>query len=201
MIDNFKQIRDMLEFRSQDDFYFLQILQRKKDHKAGKVNGTNNNSRLIRAYYVHSLEYFDFIEPEVKELCKLFNARAGINLNRRSYEKMSLQMLRKVTDQIMNKSFNKAHAAYNTVCGAYNHESDKTWIIDIDEPYQLEKQYLNELQDRINDFEPEGNKIKAIIPSKSGIHLITKPFNLEKFRNFKYSIDVHRNNPTNLFIP
>jgi hypothetical protein len=39
MIDNFGKIRDMLEFRNKDDFYFLQILQRKKDHVAGKVNG------------------------------------------------------------------------------------------------------------------------------------------------------------------
>lgn len=30
-----------------------------------KVNGVNNNSRLVKAYYVNSLEYLDFITPEI----------------------------------------------------------------------------------------------------------------------------------------
>ena len=100
MIDNFGKIRDMLEFRNKDDFYFLQILQRKKDHVVDKVNGSNNNSRLIKAYYIKNLEHFDFIKPEIIKLCKLFNARAGINLNRRSFYRIVLQQLRKFTDQL-----------------------------------------------------------------------------------------------------
>lgn len=110
MINNFKQVKDLLEFRSEDDFYFLQILQRKKDHKVGKVNGTNNNSRLIKAYYVKSLEHLEFIEPEIIQLCVIFNARAGINLNRRSFKKMQLQHLKKITDQLLNRT----HILWNT---------------------------------------------------------------------------------------
>lgn len=204
MVNNFEQIRGMLDFRSRDHFYLLQILQRKKDHKIGKVNGTNNNSRLIKAYQVRSLEYFDFIKPEIIELCKLFNARAGFNLNRRSYEKMSLQLLRKVADQIMNKSFDKAHAAYNTVCGAYNHESDKSWIIDLDAiDIERNPNIETELTDFIYDIEPKGSKIIAKIPSKTGFHLISKPFNLSTFKtSFKFKeSEIHKNNPTNLFIP
>lgn len=206
MVDNFDQIRKLISFRSTDDFYFLQILQRKKDHKEMKVNGSNNNSRLIKAYYIHSLEYFDFIKPEVIELCKLFNARAGINLNRRSYEKMSLQLLRKVADQIMNKSFNKSYKAYSSVVGAYQHESDKTWIIDVDAD---QIHLCDDIEDHITNIQPIGNKLIAKIPSKSGYHLITKPFNLKdakknavtKLDNWFSKIEVHRNNPTNLYIP
>ena len=98
----------------------------------GNVNGTNNNSRLIKAYYIKSLEHFEFVMPEIIEICKIFNARAGINLNRRSFEKLSFQHLKKITDQILNKDFNKSHRAYNTVCGTHSNESDKTWLIDID---------------------------------------------------------------------
>lgn len=77
MTDNFDKIIPLLNWRTSDDFYFLQILQRKKDHKEGiKVNGANNNSRLIKAYYVKSLESLNFYKPKIIELCKLFNARA-----------------------------------------------------------------------------------------------------------------------------
>ena len=51
MVDNFKLIRDYLKFESEDDFYFLQIVQRKKDGPGPngiKVTGTNNKSRSIK---------------------------------------------------------------------------------------------------------------------------------------------------------
>src|SRR5690606_34154535 len=178
MIDNFDQIRRLLDFRSKDDFYFVQILQRKKDHIIGKVNGCNNNSRLIKAYYIRSLEYFDFIKPEIIELCKLFQARAGINLNRRSFKNMALQNLRKITDQILNEDYIHAPKAYSSVCGMYSNESDKTWIIDIDD-----KEYVSyELKSYIDTLRPEGDKFITEIPSKNGYHIITRPFDLQAFK-------------------
>ena len=201
MINNFHLIKPLLKFESKDDFYFIQILQRKKDHKQGKVNGTNNNSRLIKAYYVYSEEYLDFITPEIIELCKLFNARAGINLNRRSFEKMALQHLKKVTDQIINKSFDKAAKAYPSVVGAFSNESDKRWILDIDDPVENEIN-MPAISDYIDTLQPIGEqKTVAIMPSKSGFHIITRPFNLKDFKEKYPEIEVHKNNPTNLYIP
>jgi len=200
MIDNFDKIRNLLEFRSQDDFYFLQILQRKKDNEKGKVNGSNNNSRLIKAYYIKNLEHFDFIKPEIIELCKSFNARAGINLNRRSFYRMALQHLRKVTDQIISKNYDKSHKAYSSVVGAYNDDSDKKWIIDID---VANMDIVDDTIDLITNIQPYGNKELAILPSKNGWHIITSPFNLADFKMQPESkdIEVHKNNPTNLYIP
>lgn len=204
-VNNFELIRPLLEFRTEDDFYFIQVLQRKKDFKDGqKVNGTNNNSRLVKAYYVNSIEYFDFIEKEVIQLCEVFNARAGINLNRRSYEKMALQHLKKITDQLINKSFNKAHKAYSSVVGSFMQESDKKWILDID--YKDIKGggvELLHLNDCLEQCDPVGFKTIAEIPSRSGKHIITSPFNLKQFREFTdfSMIEIHKNNPTNLYIP
>lgn len=199
MINNFDKIKPLLKFNSEDDFYFLQILQRKKDHKDSKfkVNGTNNNSRLVKAYYINSLEYFEFIRNEVICLCEVFNARAGINLNKRSYEKMALQHLKKCTDQILNKDFKKACKAYNTVLGAYNHDSDKKWIIDIDDK-EVSPLMLAHID---HHCEPIGQKIYTIIPSKNGWHVITKPFNVLTFKEKYPDIEIHKNNPTNLYIP
>lgn len=198
-VNNFPLIREILEFRTKDDFYFVQVLQRKKDakEKGMKVNGTNNNSRLIKPYYIGSLEYFDFVTPEIIQLCEVFNARGCINLNRRSYEKMALQHLRKVTDQIINVDHAKSYKAYPSVCGAYSHESDKTWLLDIDD-FDTDDQ---EIIDFIKDLQPEGDKYIGKIPSKSGYHLMTKPFNVQEFGKRFPEIEVHKNNPTNLYIP
>jgi hypothetical protein len=203
MTNNFEQIRELLDFKSDDDFYFLQILQRKKDNKKGtKVNGSNNNSRLVKAYYVKSVEHFDFIVPEVIELCNIFNARAGFNLNKRSFRKMALQHLKKVTDQLINGSYDKAHKAYSSVVGSFSNDTDKKWVLDIDDVDDVSPLLLN----FINKCEPKSKsladgKIIALIPSKSGFHVITKPFNVMEFKKVYQEISIHKNNPTNLYIP
>ena len=39
-VDNFDLIEEFLKFESEDDFYFLQVIQRKKD---GNETGRGNN--------------------------------------------------------------------------------------------------------------------------------------------------------------
>jgi len=43
--------------------------------------------------------------------------------------------------------------------------------------------------------------IMASIPSRNGLHLITLPFSLKDFKKKFPDIEVHKDNPTNLFIP
>ena len=208
-VNNFELIRSLLDFRSEDDFYFLQILQRKKDHNNGKVNGTNNNSRLIKAYYIDSFEKFDFITPEVIEMCNLFGARANINLNRRSYEKMAFHTLQKMSEQLMHRDYKHIHTAFNTVCGKHHSETDKLWLFDFDAG---DGQYEELFMETMNKCAPEGNKFYAKIPSRAGFHIITRPFNLLDFRHELkekgvhwdaegHFFRLHKNNPTNLYIP
>jgi hypothetical protein len=209
MVNNFEIIKPLLNWNSEDDFYFLQILQRKKDAPEGlKVNGTNNNSRLIKAYYVKSLEYLDFITPEIIQLCLVFGARAGINLNKRSFEKTALQHLKLVTDNIINGNYDKVYKTYSSAAGKFNHDKNKKWIVDIDKE---DLPYLFEIKTAIEICEPlDGTKIITEIPSKTGVHLITHPFNRKDFPNYlqqavdKYqitlSLDIQTNNPTNLYI-
>ena len=210
MTDNFELIKNLLEFRSSDDFYFLQIIQRKKDNKEGDVQlikGSNNNSRMIRMYTIHSLDYLDKIKDEIIELCKLFNARAGIDLNRKSYQQCSLQTARLIMDQFLNKNFSDTIKAYSSVCGRFSNESDKKWIVDVDKEDLPKLENIRELLNH-PDLEPIGDKIITEIPTKSGIHIITKPFNVDKFRKSVYAqvtnidkIDIHKMNPTIIYIP
>ena len=65
-IDNFDLIEENLKFESNDDFYFLQVIQRKKD---GNVTGRGNNgARLIKAYYIHSVDYLEEKKQKIIEL-------------------------------------------------------------------------------------------------------------------------------------
>jgi hypothetical protein len=87
--------------------------------------------------------------------------------------------------------------SYESVCGTYANEYDKSWIIDIDD-----KDYdYTELSEFINSLDPieNINKLKAMIPTKNGYHLIVSPFNVQKFLEFN-KFDIHKDNPTILYI-
>jgi hypothetical protein len=45
----------------------------------------------------------------------------------------------------------------------------------------------------------EGDKILAVIPTKSGFHLISLPFDLIEFKKDFPNVDVQKNNPTVLY--
>jgi hypothetical protein len=194
MVDNLEKILPFLKFDSDDDFYYLQILQRKKENPQ-----LGSNSRVIKNYYITSVEQLERRYPEIKEICTLFNARASLRLNRRSFERVGFKALENMANTMQNREYKFLGKSYDRACGLLSNEKEKRWILDLDfVPYVGE--HLD-IKDFIHDIEPIGDKVLAFIPSKSGMHVITRPFNLMTFKEEFPHIDVHKDNPTNLFIP
>lgn len=196
MINNLEQIKSLLKFESGDDFYHLQIIKRKKEHPE-----LGSNSYIVKTYYIKSIEHLDKVFPEIVNICNFHNARAGINLNRRSFEKIAFHTLKKVTDCILNKDYKSVRKAYESVCGAYSNDSNKKWIIDLDGEIQNSFDYIYNMNEIIENIEPVGHKTICRIPTKNGSHLVTIPFNIQKFKEHYSEIEVHKNNPTILYIP
>jgi hypothetical protein len=208
MIDNFELIKPLLKFDDEDDFYFLQIIQRKKDHPKGHVHGTGNNHRMIKAYYIKSTQHLDEVKDEIIAISNLFGARAGISLNRRNRKEIALEMLSHLALNIKNKQYAGLSGIYNTICGQHHSAKDKTWIVDIDNMEGVNMSNFTEFVKRtiVEECEPfNKEKILAEIPTKNGLHLITTPFNSKTFMDIlgenKYPNMIHKNNPTILYIP
>lgn len=195
-IDNLELIKPLLKFEDEDNFYFIQILKRKKENPK-----MSSNSKVVKEYFVDNLEYLEQKYDEIKTLCKMFNARASIRLNRRSYERCAFGMMSKLSNKIMNKDF-KMSKLYSSVCGSYTDEPEKKWIVDLDGS-QASVSFKYSVMSVINSNEPFSvdSKVLAEIPSKNGLHLITRPFNIQRFRECFPDVDIHKDNPTNLFIP
>jgi hypothetical protein len=196
MINNFDIIKPLLKFESDDEFYFLQILGRKKDSGVG----CSSNSRVVKNYFIHSLEYLENKMDEIIGLCDYFNARAYLRLNRRSYEQVGFKCLEKIVGQIYSKDFQSIPKFYQRACGQYNVEKEKKWIIDLDKDEVNLKEFIYNKLEGIEPFDIK-NKVFAEIPSKNGLHLITTPFNVHRFGLSYSGIDIHKDNPTNLYIP
>jgi hypothetical protein len=193
MIDNFEQINNLLKFEDENEFYWIQIIQRKKENPE-----LGSNNRMIRAYYIFSNEQLVNYKEEIVKLCSLFNARAYIHLNRRNSKDISLELLINLAERIKNNQFHSLQKIYETICGEHHSKKDKTWIVDIDTKDMNE---VYKIHDAIKNIEPVGNKTKAIIPTKNGYHLITTGFNSQKFSLEFPTIDLHRNNPSILYVP
>ena len=193
MIDNFELIKPLLTFPNDDIYYHLQILRRGKDHP--ELPAAN---RVIKSYFICSLESLDYVEQEIKDLCKFFGARAYINLAPKSIKKTTMLQIKYLAQRAYEGDFKKIWKSWNTCAGEIKGEESR-WIVDIDNP--LEKMiYWWDIKKYINEeCEPVGDKTIAIIPTKNGNHLITKPFNLQQFKEKYPDIDVHKNNPTLLY--
>lgn len=196
MIDVFEQIKPLLSFNSNDDFYFLQVFQRRKD----MTNGAKKNTIIIKDYYIHSMEYFEKKYPEIKALCEFYGARAGLRLNKRSFQKCTFRTMLNITSQIMQEDFSSTKQAFSKAAGQCHAETTrKLWIVDIDEKDQT---LVNVVSNFINnECRPENeNKVIMQLETKNGIHLITTPFDKGQF-NKAFQIDIQTDNPINLYIP
>ncbi len=193
MINVFEEIKDLLTFESEDDFYYLQILQRKKENPQ-----LGSNSRVIKNYYIGSVEYLENKMPEIIDLCNSFNARAMLRLNKRSFEKVAFKTIQNVANSIANREYSFIKKSYDRACGNGHNSKDKTWIIDLDGEFSNGD--LDEIKAYIRNCRPFGNKVLKILPTKNGVHLITEPFDLMEFREI-FNVDVHKDNPINLYIP
>ena len=196
IVDNWQLIRDRLDFSDNDEFYFIELMQRKKDNESFSAN-----NRMIKYYFVYSLEYYDRIESEVKKLSDCTNSRVYILINRRSYKKCLLNVLADAAKMAIDDNYQHFPNLISSVIGKYADEPNKNWIIDIDE--ELSKDDLIKLHVFIDDLEPiskpNESKLKFCVPTLHGVHLITSPFNCQKFSQVYPNIDIHKDNPTLLY--
>lgn len=194
MVDNFNQIRELLDFSDSESFYYLQLLRRKKDNP-----DVGSRSKSVKDYRIRSLDHFDSLKDEIIGLCKFFNARASIRLNRRSYKQVAFKTLEMIVNQISRDDFVSVKYSYSKTMGTNYNENNKTWIIDVDDKW--DSWVRDNFGEALHNIQPKGNKIIEWIPSKLGYHVITKPFNLEEAKDLVKGLDIHKDNPTNLYIP
>lgn len=192
MIDNFDKIINIMSFDDTNDFYFIQLIKRKKDNPDMK-----GDSVVIKDWYVSSVDYLLSKKNSMIEMSNQYNARLTIRINKRNYKNLGLKMISDITKKLENENYKGLKSCFSSVAGQYSSDTDKKWIIDID---SIDLDDLYEIKEVINDSMPNVEKIICEIPSKSGIHLIVKPFDIRRFKNRFKNIEIKKDNPTNLYI-
>ena len=194
MIDNLKTIIPLLTFQNDGDFYMVHILRRKKD---GSADNKHQSVRTIKTYCIESHRYLEEKMQEIRSLCELFGARAYISINRKNHADVAINMIAEIANRIKSNQMNQRNV-FDSVVGR-TAGLDKRFIVDIDGPVDVDK-----IIGIVNGVRPIGDKIKAVISTKNGVHLITDRFDVMEFNSKlqpEDDISIHKNNPTLLYYP
>ena len=219
MTDNFELIKKLLLFDLPEHFYFVQLLRRQADDpmKDGKPNPLYHgdmHSRSLKNYFLRTPEDLDKIKPDIIKLCNEHDVRAYIRLNRRSNKAVSIDMYEHIWASIKGGTFKNPERLLSSACGKSCSEpkATKSWLIDVDKeylPYQAVIVHcITESKSKFKD-----QPLIAYIPSKSGLHMITHPFNRDDFKKKWAEMReqlikapeeppaIHTDNPTILYAP
>ena len=211
MIDNLELIRPLLNFSETGDFYMLYVFKRKKDQPEGERDN-HQSVRTIKTYCIESMDHLERRWDEVKQLCEVFKARAYIHVQKQNHTEVSLNMMMSLAERIKNGAPNQK-GLFDSVVGQMR-TIEKRWIIDVDDQHEASPIMMAFIEYKCMPFtqvkfdevgmpigHEVGPKIEAIIPTKNGHHLITKRFDVLKFRGEYPDIEIQKKNPTLLYYP
>lgn len=196
MVNNFNLITPWFEnLLDQGDFYFVQIIQRKKECDI------SSNCNVIKDYHFFDKKHFLSKRDEIITLCKTFNARAYFWINPRNCKEVQYEILRETIEALEQDSHNLFKCVSKAIGRKRNNKYQTRWILDFD---TKDWSIINKYLDLVKECRPEGDKIKYDLPTVNGVHIITTPFDIEQFKQKLAivqlpNIDIHKDNPTVLY--
>lgn len=183
MTDNFQLYRDFIAERfakttllTIDSYFVVELIRRGKDNP--DMPAANYH---FKNYYIRKPEDLDKYENEIKTLCEVLKLRAYASINIKSFKQVSLDTMAELARRIANNDYWKSYAVFESCSGSYCHSDDKMWVIDLDDckmdDEKVKKVY--EILDHVKPYHTE--KVIAQFPTKSGVYLITRPFDVKEF--------------------
>lgn len=199
-VNNFSLVRPLLTWDNDGDYYYCQLILRKKDG-ATTFGNKNNNARLIKTYTFFNLDQFDKKQEEIIQLCELFHCRAGISLNKRNEKRIAMELLHQLSARLISDNFIGINGILNNANGRQT-SKDRFWLIDCDTQDEFDKvMYI--LQDE--SIRPIGEKVITTLPTYNGYHIVTGKFDVFHFNQLCNSanvkVEIHKNNPVALYYP
>jgi hypothetical protein len=177
----------------------LYIFKRKKDQPEGEKDN-HQSVRTIKTYCIDSIEYLDKRWDEIQQLCEIFKARAYIHIQKQNHSDVALEMIQSIAKRVQSGQINQKHV-FDSVVGQLK-TYEKRWIVDVDTKDEV---IVHRIAHVVDQVRPEGSKIEAVIPTKSGYHFITKRFDVMEFNKImsRYGEvpEIQKKNPTLLYLP
>lgn len=202
MTDNFNAYKQFItekwsysDLPEGDSYFVVELIRRGKDNP--DLSAANYH---FKNYYIRKPEDLDKYEQEIKSLCEMLHLRAYASVNIKSFKQVSLDTMAELARRIANNDYRKNYAVFESCSGQYCHSGDKQWVVDLDN-CKLHSKYPEIVKELINFCKPDGSKIVTEFPTKSGVHIITTPFDRQQFMKLceAHDIDIKKNHLTLLY--
>ena len=188
MTNNYEIIKPFLDFSDPDGFYTVVIISRIKDNPEQKYFSQIN----VKTYVITTLEDLERQLGEMETLCQVFNARAWIYLNRRSFKKTKESMTRCLTENVKHKIEDpfdlRGLFLWSAEFEGHYGTDTKWWFVDID-PLPDKTVTTDDLSDSVTALKDViismGGGDFTVVPSKTGCHLISKPFDYDSWKRMR----------------
>lgn len=192
MIDNFNKIFDIIDIdKYTNHFMLLTIVSDNKDIETiSSFHNAYHVPKFHRVYYITSKQQLIDLKDEIIWLCEKHNASAYINLSIKSFKKLQKDLIIGFINSELSQNNNpikKTDSLARTL-----DPIKKCWYINIENLDQYK-----DVENLIKKLIKGSNKkldIIATIPFKSGLQIITPPFNIKKFSN-KFNSNMIYENP------
>lgn len=204
-VDNFDILTPVLNCVSDDEFYFLQIIRRKKENPEDTRHMT-----LIKDIYLNKYRTLETEGSLIKTYCHMFNARAYLRMNKRTYSKVGHMMDSIVMrDYSANNQYKAMASAFSSAAGLYHSQKPAIWLIDFDNDVEYD---MDEVIKRVVSLQTENKKQRGeivlseplVVPTLNGSHILTHPFNTKMFNSEFPQCKItkgNKDNPTLLYSP
>ena len=177
-------MRDLGIVETKDDalktdlFFDVQLIRRGKDHP-----DLPSANYTFKTYYFDSIEGFDKSREEIIKCCDMFALRAYVSVNAKSKQEAQKKTLERYAHNVVMGEYRKPWKDFSSVCGGLDGEK-KRWIVDIDD-VAPDNFIIHEYEKLINLCDGAGERrVIMKMTTKSGVHIITHPFNLKQFYDF-----------------
>ena len=187
MTDNFDNYRKLIQLNgglpddnergTLDKYYVVELMRRGKDNP--DMPAANYH---FKNYYIYSWRDLAKYEEEIKNICELLLLRAYCSVNYKLMSQVALDTMAESARRIASHDYKKFYAIFESCSGKFVDHNNGMWVIDVDE--QLARVDYNNLVNYINKMDSR-YKLKVVftMPTKSGLHLICRPFNLKQFKD------------------
>ena len=202
MTDNFNRFREFMQLPEQeggDAYYVIELVRRGKD--CPDLPAANYH---FKNYYIDTLAKYDKVQDEIRLLCRTLRLRAYASVCRKSFRRVTMNTLAEMARRAALDDFRCPYAVFESCSVKDVGKDDKYWVVDVDDCLYLGVTSAL-IQSIISECDPNGDKVELILPTRTGIHLITRPFNLEQFNRLCEDTeigeipDVKKNHLTLLF--
>lgn len=177
MTDNFERFRPFMQLPEEeggDAYYVIELVRRGKD--CPDLTAANYH---FKNYYIDTLKKYDRVQDEIRTIFRALRLRAYVSVNRKSFRQVTMNTIAEMSRRAALDDFRRPYAVFESCSGKFTDKNDKHWVVDIDDYEWRTVCYIEHL---LNECSPEGRKVELMLPTRIGVHLITKPFDIGGFQ-------------------